>query len=420
MSIYRPKASPYYHFDFQYRGHRFHGSTGCTNRREAEQVERGEREKAKRAHSAQRTASNVVSLQMDHAAERYWQEVGQHHAGADNTDRDLARLVDYFGKTKLLSEIGDNDVAKLVAWRRAQRAVPHNAPNGKRSEDYPLISPATVNRSTTEVLKKLFTHAKTAWRVRFDQEPIWKVHMLAEPQERVRELVGDEGERLEAATRDDYLPFFEFVHVTGLRKEECITLRWSEVNWEAGQIIRVGKGDRRVTAPITMRVREILAPLKGHHPEFVFTYVAARTVRARKAGETVSRTGNRKSRGELYVAGRDQAQRIKGQRYPLTETGVDSAWRRIREKAGIDGFRFHDFRHDLASKVLRQTGNLKLVSRMLNHADLKTTMRYAHVLDEDVAEALDSFHGSRGQGESVRKSGGESRRKSRSSRLKTA
>jgi hypothetical protein len=47
MSVYRPKGSPYFHFDFQWRGDRFYGSTKRTNRREAEAVERAERERAK-------------------------------------------------------------------------------------------------------------------------------------------------------------------------------------------------------------------------------------------------------------------------------------------------------------------------------------------------------------------------------------
>ncbi|HEX4159574.1 MAG TPA: tyrosine-type recombinase/integrase [Rhizomicrobium sp.] len=418
MSVFEKKGSPFYHFDFQYRGKRFHGSTCCTNRRAAEAVERDKREQARREALTAPAASGVGSLQIDHVADRYWEEKGKYHAGADNTDRDLARLVGYFGKAKLLAEIDDNDVARLVAWRRSQRSAPHKLPKGKRREDYPFITPATVNRSTTEVLKKLFTHARTVWKVRFDNEPTWKVHMLREPVERVRELIGDEGARLEAAMRDDYSAFFEFVHATGLRKEECVTLRWSEVNWQARQIVRLGKNDRRVTAPITDHVRAILESLMGHHAEFVFTYVAVRTVRTRGVGETLARTGNRKDRGELYTAKRGQEERIKGRRYPMTLSGVSTAWKRLRKRAGVKDFRLHDFRHDLATKVLRQTGNLKLVSRMLNHADLKTTMRYAHVLDEDVAAAMESFHGKAGAQAPMQDHDTESRNKSRTRRLK--
>ena len=40
-------------------------------------------------------------------------------------------------------------------------------------------------------------------------------------------------------------------------------------------------------------------------------------------------------------------------------------------------FRFHDIRHDVGTKLLRATGNLKLVQKALGHANLKTTARYA-------------------------------------------
>ena len=345
MSVFKDARSPFWRYDFQIGGDRFYGSTKRTARREAEAVERAEREKAKR-HVAQARAA-ATSLRLDDVAGRYWQEIGQHHAGADNTERQIGYLIEYFGKDKLVTEVTDDDVIKLVAWRR-----------GHRRKDGALISPFTVN-DTTEQLKKLFTRAKL-WGVVFAREPQWKRHWLTEPQERVRELVGDEGERLQAATRDDYAPFFAFARASGLRLRECL-LCWSEVDWGARQIRKPGKGGKLVTVPITSTIREILWPLRGHHPEMVFTYIAERT-----------RDG-----------------RVQGERYPLTYSGVKIAWRRLRQRAGVTGFRFHDFRHDLGSKLLRTTGNLKLVQRALNHADLKTTTRYAHVLDDEVAEALE-------------------------------
>ena len=57
----------------------------------------------------------------------------------------------------------------------------------------------------------------------------------------------------------------------------------------------------------------------------------------------------------------------------------------MRAKAGVKDFRFHDYRHDFGTKLLRETGNLKLVQKALNHRDIKSTLRYAHVLDADVA-----------------------------------
>ena len=46
MTVYQDKRSPYWQFDFQFRGRRYHGSTGCTSKRAAEQFERRERHAA--------------------------------------------------------------------------------------------------------------------------------------------------------------------------------------------------------------------------------------------------------------------------------------------------------------------------------------------------------------------------------------
>ena len=74
-----------------------------------------------------------------------------------------------------------------------------------------------------------------------------------------------------------------------------------------------------------------------------------------------------------------------------TPKRVKRIWKRIRKSAAVEGFRFHDFRHDVGTKLLRETGNLKLVQKALNHSDIKTTTRYAHVLNEEVAAALDKI-----------------------------
>ena len=34
MSVYKPKTSPYFHFDFVWQGRRFYGSTGARTKRE--------------------------------------------------------------------------------------------------------------------------------------------------------------------------------------------------------------------------------------------------------------------------------------------------------------------------------------------------------------------------------------------------
>src|ERR1700722_555869 len=47
MSVYKSKKSPYNQYDYQTGGHRFHGSTECTARKDAEKFESVERDRAK-------------------------------------------------------------------------------------------------------------------------------------------------------------------------------------------------------------------------------------------------------------------------------------------------------------------------------------------------------------------------------------
>jgi integrase len=352
MSIWKPRNSPLYRFDFWLGGHRFHGPTECTTRKEAKAVEAVEREKARALVKAMKRSR--ASLLIDDVAARLWNDSAQHDADADATSTNIARIVNYFGKAKPLTDIDHNEAKKMVAWRRGHHI--------KDREKAPLISNATVNRSTTKVLQRIFTFAKGEGAM-FEREPKWTELVLPEPLERVRELQDDEATALDDAMRADYGPFFEFVRASGLRQKECVTLRWTEVNFGTRQIVRIGKGGRRVVFPITDGIREILFPLQSQHPDFVFTYVA--------------------------VYGNKRLGRVRGQRYPLTINGTKTAWQRMRASAGVKDFRFHDYRHDFGTKLLRDSGNLKLVQKAMNHRDIKSTMRYAHVLDEDVAAAVE-------------------------------
>jgi integrase len=369
MSVYKSKKSaPYYWFDFQLDGRRFHGSTKCTSRKEAEKFESVERDKAKALVKAMKRSAE--SLLIDDVADRLWNDSAQHDAGADATATNLARLIGYFGSTKALTDVDHNEAKKMVAWRRGHHVSRRGKVTKEEKEALPLIANSTVNRSATKVLQRLFTFAKNEG-AQFDNEPKWKELLLPEPEERVRELQDDEAAAFDEVMRSDYEPFFDFVRASGLRQKECVTLRWSEVNFGTRQIVRLGKGGRRVVFPITETVREILFPLQGQHSDFVFTYVA--------------------------IYGNKKLGRLRGHRYPLTLSGTKSAWQRVRANAGVKDFRFHDFRHDFGTKLLRDSGNLRLAQKALNHRDIKSTLRYAHVLDEDVAAAVERVSKSRGK-----------------------
>jgi len=71
------------------------------------------------------------------------------------------------------------------------------------------------------------------------------------------------------------------------------------------------------------------------------------------------------------------------------------AFGRLLVKAGLAPMRFHSLRHTAATLLLAEGLNVKVVSEMLGHADITTTLRtYSHVLPgmgQAAADAMDSL-----------------------------
>jgi len=59
-------------------------------------------------------------------------------------------------------------------------------------------------------------------------------------------------------------------------------------------------------------------------------------------------------------------------------------------KAGVPGRHFpHRWRHTYATSLLRRGVDIHLVQRLLGHANIVTTVRYIHLSDTDLADAVD-------------------------------
>ena len=348
MSVYKPKNSPYYHFDFKIRGLRFHGSTGTKNRRAAQRCEDRERQAIAEGRRERPT------LTLSEAFKRYYEEVAQFHATAYHADYQLANLLAGLGSVTL-ADIDDGDVAKYVAKRRGK------------------VSDSTANRETA-LLRRVFRHAKYNWKVDVGEMPDWRRHILTEPEGRVRELSSDEEAALMRALREDFRPLVEFALLSGVRLGNCRRLTWSDVDYGEGEIrFRVKSrkpGGKLHIVPIIAAMQVLLANQRGNHPIYVFTYECKRSVPNRATG----------------------GGRVKGERYPFSQNGWRKAWAAALKDAEITDFRFHDLRHTTATRVMRATGNLKVVKELLGHADIATTDRYAHVTKDDVKRALEVTH----------------------------
>jgi len=94
----------------------------------------------------------------------------------------------------------------------------------------------------------------------------------------------------------------------------------------------------------------------------------------------------------LNIEAHDVLIRWKRQRGGVGEVfGIADAktsWTRLLEEAEIENFRFHDLRHHFASRLVRAGVDLNTVRELLGHADLKMTLRYAHLCQRTLASAV--------------------------------
>jgi integrase len=74
----------------------------------------------------------------------------------------------------------------------------------------------------------------------------------------------------------------------------------------------------------------------------------------------------------------------------ITADGVKNGFARARKRTGID-VHFHDLRHSCASLLINMGTPLEVIRDILGHTTVKTTERYAHLLIDRQAEALDKL-----------------------------
>jgi integrase len=354
-SLVKLRGNTYYE-NFTVNGHRFRESLHTDDKDNAEIIAAKTRSDALLGH----LTGKKLEMAFAEALARDWVERAQHLASSNNIKGWAIAFQDDktgLGRKTLLSEI---TTAGLVTYRTHRRVERANV---------------TIN-TEFGYLRTVFNRARKVWKVE-TPDIEWK-EVFLEVSERERELSRVEEERLFQELRPDYHPMVLFALVAGARLANVIGLKWEQVDWEAGRIVfrtKSKKKDGKIHhVPITKKLAAILSAQRGLHPIFVFTYICRKD----------------------HYAWRTGARRPKGERYPFTRWGWRREWLRALKKVGIwngkespDRFRFHDLRHTAATRVLRKTGNIKTVQRMLGHSNITTTMRYAHVLVDDVREAME-------------------------------
>ncbi len=145
------------------------------------------------------------------------------------------------------------------------------------------------------------------------------------------------------ATRQMSVAVLRLLLLTGCRSSEIRTLKWADVR---GAKIRLGKAKE-----------------------------GPRTVWLGDEGRAVIEALPRAARGVWLFPGRDA---------PISRGVVISAWNAIRARADLADVRIHDLRHSFASHAAQRSETLPMIGKLLGHASLTSTARYAHLDDAGV------------------------------------
>ena len=155
---------------------------------------------------------------------------------------------------------------------------------------------------------------------------------------------------LDAQTRKDSRKQADIIRLlllTGCRKGEILGLRWSEVRDGMLALADSKTGPR--TVPLGSRAGAILDRQPRTGSPFVFP----------------SPLDPSRPRPDLAL------------------------WYRVRREAGIEDCRLHDLRHTMASHAVMNGVPVPVVSRLLGHANVRMTLRYAHLADRDIEAAAE-------------------------------
>ena len=168
---------------------------------------------------------------------------------------------------------------------------------------------------------------------------------------RIRYLKADEEGRIRAAIQklcpEHELEFDLALH-TGMRFSEQYGLLWSDVDL-----------DRKTIA--------LHIPKSKKSVEYV--YLNATALAALKA---------MKARGE----------RVCGD---YTEWDHRQWWHKVLQESKVTNFRWHDLRHTFASRLVMKDVNLITVSKLMRHATIEMTMKYAHLAPTLYHEAVEKL-----------------------------
>jgi integron integrase len=197
--------------------------------------------------------------------------------------------------------------------------------------------------------------------------------------------------RLLACMSDESGLMARIMYGGGLRLMELLRLRVQDVDFDNGYLnVRAGKGDKDRTTLLPVSVRDVLKiHLQNVRKQFDSDLEAGHA-NVWLPGSLAKKYPNAPQSWEWQyvfpskVLSKDpQTGEIR--RHHVNESGLQKAIRGARKKAAIHKrVTSHTLRHSFATHLLESGTNIRVVQKLLGHADVKTTEIYTHVLQQNL------------------------------------
>ena len=196
------------------------------------------------------------------------------------------------------------------------------------------LRPASINRRLSALRKLLQLAHDREWLAKmpkFDWKP--------EDNLRIRWLSPEEERQLLSLLPEDVSAFCEILIHTGMRRGELLGMQRDQIDGNYVRLWKTKNGKAR-SVPLSDRAKELI---------------------------------------DQWIP------------FDLKVSRIRTEWLRAKKAMGLEDdkdFVLHMLRHTTATRMLDTTENIVAVQRMLGHSRLETTMRYAHLSDESLLDAV--------------------------------
>lgn len=347
MGIYKTPKTPYWQYDFTIKGCRYRGSTGFEKRSDAETFYANERRKFLLG------IEHENRLTLFDAFYRYEKEHAMFLTSYPSVQAHVNHLLSYFGESTPLDTIDQAEMKKYTAHCRTEifrnKVYSYNKNSMVTAGKGRVASNATINRRIS-TFQGMHTLATKQWKVK--TAPInFEEIKFKEKTPLDNTLSKQDADKLLKFAPEHLRHFITISLHTGLRKMNVLSMRGKQIDITSGIIRTIGKGGKPIHKIISDGLLEYILEHDLHNADYVCA--------------------------------------VKGK--PVKQ--IKTAWNTAFRKAELKRVRIHDLRHTFGTWLYEQTGDQRFVQEMLDHSDIKTSIRYTHTKQKLQREKLNAAMG---------------------------